>query len=56
MLKAQIRVTLSKRFACQVVRGLGAFAPYLRARLCGGRGSSVANAGFMIHDSIGNYM
>ena len=42
-------------FACQVVRGFSAFAPCLE-HVCAGGGGSVANAGFMIHDSVGNYM
>ena len=40
-------------FACQVVRGFSAFAPCLE-HVCDG--GSVANAGFVIHDSVGNYM
>ena len=47
-------------FACQVVRGLSAFAPCLEHVCAGGwgvgGGGSVANAGFMIHDSVRNYM
>ena len=42
-------------FTCQVVRGFSAFAPCLE-HVCAGGGDSAANAGFMIHDSVWNYM
>ena len=43
-------------FECQVVRGFSVFAPCLEHVCAGGGGGSVENAGFMIHDSVGNYM
>ena len=43
-------------FASQVVRGFSAFAPCLEHVCAGGGGGSVANAGFIIHDGVGNYM
>ena len=44
-------------FACQILRGFGAFAPCLE-HVCaaGGGGGSVANAGLIIHDSVEKYV
>ena len=43
-------------FACQIVRGLSAFAPCLEHVCAGGGGGSVENAGLLIHDGVGKYV